>query len=188
VLLYRVFPYVRSAAEGQPGPPLYIRPDPGTGRWDNPDLYLAFYAAPTATAAVGESFAHLSTWTRAMLAFPSMAGAVRALGVYTIEEELHPVLDLDDAKALLDRGLRPTEVVVRNRPRTQQIARDVFHEKKPYCGLGWWSMHRPQWALLAYWHVETIGFDRVEALPGHPALLDAAGLLGKDVAADLRRP
>jgi hypothetical protein len=186
VLLYRVFPYAAGAADGEPGHPLFVHPGQDAGRWDNPDLYRAFYGAVSPSGAVGEAFADLPRWRRDMLVDPRIPGARRSLGVYVMNEEKSPILDLDDAKALLDRGLRPTDVVVRNRPRTQQIARAVFNERR-WSGLGWWSMHRPQWGLLAVWDRPAIQLDHVEPLPGHPALQDAATLLGKQVAADLRQ-
>jgi hypothetical protein len=187
VLVYRVFPYLRNAADGEPGHPLYLSPNQGTGRWDNRDLYLAMYAAATPSGSVGEAFAHLSTWSAAMLRFPRVSESVRSLAVYSLDEEAHPILDLDNAKALLDRGLRPTDVVIRNRPRTQQLARDAFTERK-WAGLGWWSMHRPQWALFAYWDVAGLTVERVEPLAGHPAVPNAARLLGKPLSADLAAP
>lgn len=184
MLLYRVFPYIPGAPPGAPGHPLYVNPDQGQGRWDNPTRYLAMYAAATPSGAVGETFAGLSEWNAAMLPFPSLPGSVRGLGTYVIDEEQHPVLDLDSAKVLLKRGLRPTDVVIRNRPRTQQIARDAFNENA-WSGLSWWSMHRPQWGLFVYWNLDTVQVERVEALPGHAAVSDAARLLGKRLAPDL---
>jgi hypothetical protein len=162
-----------------------VHPDQGAGRWDNPDRYLAFYAAASAEAAVGESFAHLTAWTARMLPFPQLEGAVRALGVYRYDEEAHPLLDLDDAKALLERGLRPTEVVIRNRPRTQAIARAV-HDEGRWAGIRWWSMHRPQWPLMAFFGTAPLAVEDVVDLPGHPAVRDAAAVLAKEVDAALR--
>lgn len=181
MLVYRVFPHRPDADTDEPGHPLYIHPDQGFGRWDNPDLYRALYVASTASGAVGETFAHLSTWSVAMLPFPAIDGARRALGVYGIEEEMHPLLDLDDSRALLDRGLRPTDVVERNRPRTQQIARQAFGEGG-WGGLSWWSMHRPQWTLHALWDTDDVVLEDVQELPAHAALRDAGRLLGKTIS------
>lgn len=184
MLVYRVFPRLEGARPGQPGHPLYIHPDQGTGRWDNPDSYRAMYVAASATGAIGESFAHLSIWSLAMLPAPAIAGAERMLGVYSIDEEANPLLELDDPGALLDRGLRPTDVVIRNRPRTQEIALDAYEEDK-WTGLSWWSMHRPQWSLHVLWRLDGLLVEQIEPLPGHPGLHDAGRLLAKQVAADL---
>ncbi len=180
MLLYRVFPHLPRAKPGEPGHPLYVHPLQGKGRWDNPALYLARYLAASAEAAVGEAFANLSTWSPAMLAAPFPAGSVRRLGTYRIDETANPLLDLDDAQALLDRHLRPTDIVVRNRPRTQSIAGAVFAEGH-WAGISWWSYHRPQWTLLTLWSTVHIADERVEDIDGHPALTDAAKVLAKHV-------
>jgi hypothetical protein len=185
VIVWRVFPSVDGATDGQPGHPLYVHPDQGAGRWDNPDRYLAFYAAASAEAAVGEAFAHLLRWTADMLPFPQLPGAVRVLGVYRYDEEAHPLLDLDDARALLDRGLRPTDVVVRNRPRTQAIARGI-HDEGHWAGVRWWSVHRPQWPVMAFFGTEALTVEGVVDLPGHPAVRDAAAVLVREVDPALR--
>lgn len=184
MLLYRVFPYRPGARTGDPGHPLYVHPDQGFGRWDNPDLYRAFYVAASPSGAIGETFAHLSTWSRAMLAFPAIDGAIRMLGLYSFAEELHPLLDFDSPRALLDRALRPTEIIIRNRPRTQHVAREAFNEHA-WGGLSWWSMHRPQWTLHLLWDVEGIAVEGVEELPGHPALRNAGRLLAKQLDVDV---
>lgn len=180
MLVCRVFPHREDAAAGDPGHPLYIHPDQGWGRWDNPDLYRVLYVAATATGAIGESFAHLSHWSQAMLPFPSIAGSRRRLATYQLAEHARPLLDLDDARVLLDRGLRPTDIVKRNRARTQQIARDIFAESA-WAGLSWWSMHRPEWALHALWNFDDIETQGVTELPGHRDLHEAAVLLAKSI-------
>lgn len=184
MLVYRVFPYRRGADVGEPGHALFLHPDQGLGRWDNADLYEAMYVAATASAAIGETFAHLSTWQRPMLPFPTVDGAERMLGVYSVDEEVHPLLDFDDPRTLLDRALRPTDIVIRNRPRTQRIARDAFAAHR-WSGLSWWSMHRPQWTLKMMWCVDDLSLEEVQPLPGNPALLDAARLLAKNLDEDI---
>ena len=187
MLLYRVFPYLQSAKPSQPGHPLYVHPDQGTGRWDNADLYRAMYLTQTPSGAIGESFAHLTQWSRLMLPFPTIPGALRSLGVYRLNEEAHPLLDFDDAETLFARALRPTDIVIRNRPRTQQISRGVYSEDR-WSGLSWWSMHRPQWKLYVLWDRGQLAVQEIHSLPGHPALADAADLLGKVIAQDLTPP
>jgi hypothetical protein len=184
VRLYRVFPRVPRARLGQPGHGLYIHPDQGAGRWDNPDLYRAGYFAASPEGAVGETFAGISTWRAAMLAFPALDKGVRVLGTYRIDEEAHPLLDLDDARNLVDRGVRPSHVVWRNRPATQAVARTA-HEEGRWSGLSWWSMHRPQWSLVCLWDLDTLVLEAIEPLRGHPALLEAAGRLARPVDDDL---
>ena len=184
MLVYRVFPHLPAARPKEPGHALYVQPEQGRGRWDNSDLYEAMYVAASPAGAVGEAFANLSTWSGTMLPFPSVPGSTRALGVYRLDEETHPFLDLDDARVLFDRALRPTEVVIRNRPRTQQLARAV-HAEGAWSGLSWWSMHRPQWTLHVLWHHAALTVESVEPLAGHPGLLDAGHLLAKRLQPDV---
>jgi hypothetical protein len=162
---------------------MHMHPTQGYGRWDNADLYSALYTSQHAPGAIGETFAHLTTWSASMLEFPSIS-AVRALAVYSVDEERFPLLDLDDAAALLHRALRPTDVVMRNRPRTQAIARQA-HAEARWSGIGWWSMHRPQWALHCWWNLAGFELEAVEDLRGHPALRDAARTLAKPIDAQM---
>jgi hypothetical protein len=118
LLLYRVFPHVPWAPEHEPGHPLYVSPGQGKGRWDNPSLSLVRYLSHSPVAAIGEAFGHLATWAPEMLFMPATPGAMRRLGTYRLDETANPLLDLDDARALFDRALRPTHVVIRDRTRT----------------------------------------------------------------------
>jgi hypothetical protein len=118
MLLYRVFPYLSGASAGQPGHPLYIHPAHGTGRFDNRSHYLAWYMAAEAVSAVGESFAHLSSWGDEMVEFPQIPGSRKALGIYDLPDDLRYV-DLDDPQRLVDLGVRPSQAIARNRPYTQ---------------------------------------------------------------------
>lgn len=179
MLLYRVFPYLAAAEPVEPGHPLNVQGRyQGMGRWDNPTLYTVMYLSATAEAAVGETFGGLATWSPAMLRFPQIAGSVKSLGTFELDEEAHPLLELDDASELARRGIRPTHVVIRNRPRTQQIAANIFNEGR-WTGIGWWSYHRPQWTAVALWDSSGLAIRRVEGLRGHPALEAAARTLSK---------
>jgi len=136
------------------------------------------YLSASAEAAVGETFGNLALWSPTMLTFPQIPGSVRSLGTFELDEETHPLLDLDDATELAQRGIRPSHVVIRNRPRTQQIAADIFNEER-WSGIGWWSYHRPQWTAVALWEPSGLAIRRVEDLRGHPALDAAARTLSK---------
>lgn len=182
--LYRVFPHVPRARPGQAGHGLHVHPDQTKNRWDNADLYRAGYFATSPEGAVAEVFANVGAWGAAMLPFPALDGATRALGRYRFDEEAHPLLDLDDARTLLDRGLRPSRVVWRNRPATQAIARAIHGEGR-WSGVTWWSIHRPQWTLVCLWALDALRLEAVEPLAGHPALVEAADRLSKPVADDV---
>lgn len=177
MLAYRVFPYLEGVAQGEPGHPLAVARQ-GSGRWDNPELYTIWYLAHHPEAAIGEAFGNLSTWSPAMLDVPSLPGARRALGVYHFDEEASPCLDLDNARELAKRALRPTHIVIRNRARTQAIAERVHGEHR-WAGIQWWSWYRPQWTLCALWDAGSVQFDHAEELIGHAALAEAATELAK---------
>lgn len=179
MLLYRVFPYLDTAPAGDPGHPLYVDvAAQGRGRWDNPSLYTTMYLSPSPEAAIGETFGNLVRWGPKMLQFPALPGSTRALGTYQLDEEAHPLLDLDDAVALSQRGIRPTHVVVRNRPRTQQIAAAIFAEGR-WSGIQWWSYHRPQWTAVALWVIGGLALVGVDDIPTHPGLAAAVHTLSK---------
>jgi hypothetical protein len=183
MLLYRVFPYLEGAREDQPGHPQYLHRPQGSGRLDNPGEYDCWYLAGEASGAVGETFGDLVLWTPSMFSFPYI-GAQRALGTYRVDDAT-PILDLDDPRVLLDRHLRPTQVVSRQRTVTQQWALSIFleehNDKRAWSGVRWWSYHRPQWQILGLWSVVP---ECVEVEPltlRHPAVVDAAAALSKQV-------
>ena len=183
MLLYRVFPYLATAAPGTSGHPLYLRKPQGRGRLDNPSEYDCWYLAAEPSGAVGEVFGQLAEWTEAMFPFPLTPGARKALGIFQIPDDT-PILDLDDAQNLLDRGLRPTQVIERNRPVTQGWALRIFRETdgtgaRRWDGVRWWSYQRPQWRIYGLWGL-TPERVRIEELQlDHPAVVDAAKALGR---------
>ena len=180
VLVYRVFPYLSSAAAGEPGHPLYEhRPQRG-GRIDHPD-YHVWYVSRYAEAACGETFGNLVRWDVSMFEFPQVPGARRALGVFELPDDLR-VLDLDDPAQLVRLGLRPTQVVTRNLSVTQGWGRRIWSETDPqsddraWQAVSWWSYHRPVWTVLASWQRPDV--VRVEELDlDHPGIVDAAKAL-----------
>lgn len=179
MLVHRVFPHDPTGRRpDQPGHPLYVHPDQGLGRLDNPDRYRVRYLALDPAAAVAEAFGNLTIWQPSMLRFPQLPGAIRALGVYRLDEERHPLLDLDDARNLLERGLRPTQVIARDRPATQAWARRI-HEEGRWAGVRWWSFHGPHWTVIGLWAEDALEVVDIQAIAGHPALIDAARSLSK---------
>lgn len=177
MLLYRVFPHSATAASGQPGHALYLHPSQGYGRFDNPHLYLAWYMASEQSSAVGEAFADLSSWSDAMFDFPTLPGSRKALGVYELPDDL-PSVDLDDPPRLVELGVRPSQVVERNRPYTQGLAARIYASRE-YNAIRWWSFHRPQWRVWCLWEIDPSVADVQELTLAHPAVKDAAGALAK---------
>ena len=153
MLLYRVYLRDPSARAGASGHPTYLHKPQGSGRWDNPSLYDAWYLSSSAEGAVGESFGNIPVWTDDMLEHPT--GLRRTLATFSAPDDLS-VFDFDDASNLARIGMRPSQVVTRNKGLTQGRAAELFSEPGPegsrrWAALRWWSFHRPTWANLILW-------------------------------------
>jgi len=184
MLVYRVFPYLPAASDGEQGHPQYQHPQ-GSGRLDNPHSYFVWYFSMDPQGAIGEVFADLTMWDDDMFIFPKLAGSRRALGVYSLPDNC-PLLDLDDAGNLLDRGLRPTQVIERNRPSTASWARKIWEEQnfagdRKWEGVRWWSYHRPVWRIVGYWGASNPVCEEVREL-------SVSDMYVKDAARILNRP
>ncbi|MET4144337.1 RES domain-containing protein [Arthrobacter sp. UYCo732] len=172
-----------SVGAAENGHPLYIWPRQGAGRVDDPDHdYLVLYVGDSAEGAVAEAFGNYSLWTADILAPPpaAPAGTVKALVKYTGEPS---VLDLDDPSVLQEWALRPSSVVSRDRPSTQQWARSMF-ETGDYAGVSWWSFYEPRWASFGLWDVSGLTVDGPpEPLTlGHPAVLEASTMIRRSIS------
>lgn len=184
MLLYRVFLYDPAAAPGNSGHATYLHRPQGSGRWDNPAIYDAWYLSPAAEGAVGETFGNLFTWSAEMLEHPS--GLRRALATFSVDDDL-PVFDFDDATNLHRLGMRPSQVVIRNKSFTQGKAATLFAEttadgRRRWAGVSWWSYHRPTWRNIMLWtkpteasglalqHVEPLTLDSVPVVEAARAL------------------
>jgi hypothetical protein len=183
MLTYRVCPHLPGVAPNVPGHPLYIGAQ-GSGRLDNPGHYQIWYLALDEAGAVGETFGHLDRWDDRMFDFPDIPSSRRVLATYRLEDHT-PLLDLDDARNLSKRGLRPTQVIERNRAATQAWALDIYNERndrgaRMWQGVRWWSYHQPQWRIIGYWGNERPKFEDFEELNlTNPAVIDAAESLGR---------
>ena len=142
---YRILPHDADAAEGDAGHPLYVpRRFQQAGRYDNTRLYAALYLALSRSGAVAEVFGNHATWTDDLFDAPA-AGLRRHIATIEVPDDvMDAVVDVDDARFLLDRGLRPTDVAGRARARTRALAADLFAEGVP--GIRFWSYHRPEWS------------------------------------------
>lgn len=178
MLLYRVFPHLPLARLGEAGHPMHIRAQ-GSGRLDNPGYYKIWYLALEPAGAIAEAFGDLDEWTTEMFDCPLIAGSHRALATFLLRDDT-PLLDLDDSRNLLARGLRPTQVIERNRAATQSWALNIFNERNDrggriWQGVRWWSHHRPQWRIIGYWGDDAPRLLNVEDLAlTSPPVVDAA--------------
>ena len=153
--VYRVLPWLPTARQGEPGHPLYVPPRNTAGRLDNPDQYRVLYVATGPVAAVAEAFGSFELWTAAMLAGPpTLPGSGRGIAEYEIPDDL-AILDLDDGPALVEWGLRPSQVVTRQRSVTQAWARRVS-ESHRFAGVRWWSYYNPDWGAIGVWDISKV--------------------------------
>jgi hypothetical protein len=158
--LYRVFPWKEHAREGEAGHALYVRTPQGSGRVDNPERYLVVYLSDAPTGAIAEAFGNHAVWSEQLLQGPpSFPNSVRALGTYTAEGR---ILDLDDPQSLVERELRPSAIVTRDRARTQRWALAIFQERR-WSGVRWWSYYKPEWGSYGMWGHDEL--DPVEVTP-----------------------
>lgn len=178
MLVYRVFPHLPKAPWGALGNAMYVDSQ-DSGRLDNPSHYRIWYLALEPGGAVAEAFGDLGEWNPEMFKFPLIPESRRALATYLLDDDT-PLLDLDDARNLYTRGLRPTQIIERNRAATQALALSVFNERNDrgariWHGIRWWSYHRPQWRIIGYWGERVPRLLMVEELTlTSPAVTDAA--------------
>ncbi len=176
--LYRVFPWLENARPEEPGHPLHASPRQGAGRVDNPERYSVLYASDSPAGAVAEAFASHATWTPWLLGGrPDMPGSLRALATFDAAEI--EALDLDDARRLVERKLRPSSIVARDRATTQAWALRI-HDEGRWSGVRWWSYWDSRWGSFGLWDFRRLGVVDVTPLSrGHPALREAAESLSR---------
>lgn len=178
MLVYRVFPYLSTAAAGEPGHPLYEHRPQRIGRIDHPD-YHVWYVGRRPEVAAGEAFGNLSVWEPSMFDVPFLPEGRRALAVLQLPDDLR-LLDLDDPRVLVELSLRPTQIVTRNLAVTQEWGHRIWQESDPHDAaqsrwqaVQWWSYHHPPWEVLASW--ERPELVRVDPLHlEHDAVVEAA--------------
>lgn len=175
--LFRIVVWKEDARLGEEGHPLWLPVGyQGQGRIDNPDLYAALYLSTDPAGAVAESFGNLSLWSDEMFLGPPRApGTIRALATFQLADA--PVLDLDDPAALLERSLRPSRVVTRDRAVTQAWARRI-HAERRWAGVSWWSYYDPRWTSVGIWRTTSLAVARIDRLNRrHTAVIAAREVL-----------
>lgn len=179
-LLYRVLPRLPDAVHGEPGGPLFV-PGLNAGRIDNAEHYTTLYASDDPAGACAEAFGYLRVWSASILrGSPSLPGSSQALATYELDDAA-PLCDLDDARRLVDLGLRPSQVVTRERTVTRSWALRIFEEER-WSGIRWWSYYDPRWGSHGIWALEALEVADVAPLSiDHPAILEAADVLKRMV-------
>jgi hypothetical protein len=178
--LYRVFPYLATSAQDEPGGALYV-PSQGGGRLDNAGSYAVLYASDAAAGAIAEAFGRFFEWTSAILeGSPSLPGSARAIARFELPEN-SAVCNLDDPAQLVALGLRPSDVVSRDYARSRAWARRIFEQRR-WIGLRWWSYYDPQWASYGLWNIEQLALQEVKLLRlDDTALRDASRTIARRV-------
>ena len=112
---------------------------------------------------------------------PSLPGSVQAIATFELDPSTE-ICDLDDAPRLVKLGLRPSQVVTRDRKLTQAWALSIFRQQS-FGGIRWWSYHDPRWGSHGVWATSNLKLQGVEALTlDHAAVTEAAAVLNRRIA------
>jgi hypothetical protein len=156
VLVYRIFGFDPAARASEPGTPDYLhRAAQGNQRLDNPSIYDMWCYSLSPAGAVAEVFGDLPVWSDEMFPTPYLPGGRRDLGIFEIADDLR-IIDMDDPRTLIERGIRPTQVVARNASVTQAWAQGIFEETNDvgaqrWDGIRWWSFWGARWINIGLW-------------------------------------
>lgn len=145
--LYRVAPVDPTARSGSRYHPGFVPVARGGNRIDNPGRYDTLYMSTSEACAIGEAFGLFQRWGDRLLDHPK--GFVRQLVAFELPDS-HALLDLDDAPNLVRQRLRPSDVVTRDRERTQRWAAAAFEEDH-WAGVLWWSRYDADWTTCGLW-------------------------------------
>jgi hypothetical protein len=178
-VLYRLFPSLPGAGPTDPGGALFVpRSDQGGGRHDNPDSYGALYLSRVPTSSVAELLIVLRT-QRVLPHHLTSEGSPYALA--SIEEASLELVNLDDPRNLVSRGMRPSGVATRARRSTQRLALGLHGEGVD--GFEWWSTIEASWINVTAFADRVGGRLSVLGEPerlriDHPVVREAAEAVG----------
>jgi hypothetical protein len=179
VEIFHTFPLRRGAALDAPGGPLYVpRERQGFGRFDAPDRYGAFYFSTLAISAIAEQLQAFRGRALPSSALRRADGSILALARMELDEPT--LVDLDDARRLLERDLRPSQVATSERARTRPIGVAIHDEGGD--GLLWWSALEAAWPNGVLFAERALGRCRLIGRPErlgleHPSVREAAAFL-----------
>ena len=184
--LYRVFPYVATAAKDEPGGALYVPPQ-GGGRLDNPGIYSILYLSDAPAGAIAEAFGRFPEWNEAILeGAPSLPGSARALARFHLPDDA-PICNLDDPTLLQALGLRPSDIVTRDYARSRAWARRIYEQGR-WFGARWWSYYDSQWASFGLWNISRLKLDDVKLLRlDDPAIVESSRTIARRIVLRPRR-
>ena len=159
---YRVYAHDPNAAPTDRGGALYTSIG-GSNRIDNPEIYRVLYVSSHAEGAVAEKFGRIPLWDDYL--FVQTNGNRYALATFEIADHAL-ICNLNDAARLVELGLRPTDVIDRDRAVSQQWARRIF-QSGTWIGAAWWSYYSPRWLSAGIWNLQSVN------VAGPPVLLQA---------------
>lgn len=184
MIVWRLLPWQPDVPPTNPGGALWFpRELQGAGRHDNPDRYGCLYVGESPVSVVAEglaSFRGAPALTSGMLVRAQVQLALARL-------ELHParrLLDLDNPPALIEAGLRPSEVATGVRAVTQSHALRLFDAQPELLGLRWWSTIESSLINLTLFDRARHGLEIVDVIrltTNDPVVHEAAELLGLGV-------
>lgn len=191
MLVYRVFRYRDDAKVGENGHPEFVWKQTNSGRFDNGDIYTAWYVASDPVAAICETLGNFKFWDDSTFLPAIPVGSRLALAEFYLPDD-SAIFDFDNPQQLTRISMRPSEVVIRNRPLTQGKAREIFQERHPssteraWHGLSWWSYHNPKMNVLAilapHNHKSALELSQVTPLDKHHRyVLRAADILNREI-------
>jgi RES domain len=179
-VLYRWFPWTPGAGAHDPGGPLHApRFDQGGGRHDNPNLFGAFYVSRVPASPIAELLRDYVSRAAPPQPLFREGSPIRLAEID--DSEIDNLVDLDDPRGLLERGLRPSGVATRHRRQTQRIARAIYEEG--VAGFEWWSTIEASWINVTLFEDRVAGRLTVVGEPDpltldHPAVREAAEAVG----------
>lgn len=184
-MLYRVTRVHPAASAREFGGALHVpRAKQGRGRHDNPDLYGVLYASRSPISAVAERIIRFrgAVLDDADLRHPD--GSFDTLLAIDVER-VAPIVDLDEPREMVRRGLRPSTVATRARTPTQELAHAIYDEGGP--GFAWWSTIEASWSNVTLFAERAGSSVRVAMKPtpltvDHPAVAEAAEFTGVRLA------
>ena len=166
-------------------------PAQGQGRFDLPDFFIALYLARQPHAAVGEALGNFSMWTASEIARTRVdGGSTLQRSLITLETD-RQFIDLDDGATLDRLGWKPSDVVNRDRSKTQQLAQLQWLDRHRHGtgGFLWWSYWSPSWTVAMAWADATLPLDFPDMkildvaplTPDSPAVRTAAAVLARPI-------
>ncbi len=176
---YRVLLHDPNAAPHEAGGVLYVPPQQGGGRIDNPLQYRVLYVGDSPAGVCAEVFyrgAHRTKWEATMLPLRRYPHLIRSLAWYDVHDGA-PIADLDDPHRLIEFELHPSTVITRDYSQSQAWALRIF-DRNEFNGIAWWSFNDARWKSAGLWNLEIVAAYGADPLTiDHPAMIEAAAVL-----------